>query len=138
LIALINLFCELNKHLNCNWEFIQEIFLFFLFAQIKAGGNKSWSVVSDVKKWVRKKSRQTKRKTQNQIQIYFVNNCRALKHASKKYCSKKGELEQNSAKMNAVEVRGGFKFYGKEKDPKIVLNRLNMTVTHGSMWVLII
>ena len=39
--------------------------------------------------------------------------------------------------MNAVEVRDGYKFYGKEKDPKIVLNRLNMTVTHGSMWVLI-
>lgn len=43
-------------------------------------------------------------------------------------------VELNLAKkMSAVEVRGGYKFYGKEKDPKIVLNRLNMTVTHGSM-----
>lgn len=39
--------------------------------------------------------------------------------------------------MDAVEVRNGYKFYGKEKDPKIVLNRINMTVTHGSMWVLL-
>ncbi|CAG9797343.1 unnamed protein product [Chironomus riparius] len=39
--------------------------------------------------------------------------------------------------MNAVEVRNGYKFYGKEKDPKIVLNRLNMTVTHGSIYGLL-
>lgn len=38
-------------------------------------------------------------------------------------------------KMNAVELRDGYKFYGKENDPKIVLNRLNMNVAHGSMWV---
>lgn len=35
--------------------------------------------------------------------------------------------------MNAVELRNGYKFYGKENDPKIILNRLNMTVSHGSM-----
>lgn len=35
--------------------------------------------------------------------------------------------------MNAVEVRGGYKYYGKHNDPKIILNRLDMTVTHGSM-----
>lgn len=40
--------------------------------------------------------------------------------------------------MSAVEVRSGYKYYGKEKDPKIVLNRINMTVTHGSMWVSIL
>lgn len=37
--------------------------------------------------------------------------------------------------MHAVEVRGAYKYYGKAKDPKIVLNRLNMTVDPGSMWV---
>lgn len=35
--------------------------------------------------------------------------------------------------MNAVEVRGGYKYYGKDKDPKIILNRLDMNVSHGSM-----
>jgi hypothetical protein len=35
--------------------------------------------------------------------------------------------------MHAVEVRGGYKYYGKRKDPKIILNHLDMTVTHGSM-----
>lgn len=35
--------------------------------------------------------------------------------------------------MNAVEVRAGYKYYGKEKDPKIILNRLDMNVSHGSM-----
>lgn len=35
--------------------------------------------------------------------------------------------------MNAVEVRGGYKYYGSEKDPKIILNRLDMNVSHGSM-----
>lgn len=39
--------------------------------------------------------------------------------------------------MSAVEVRGGYKYYGKEKDPKIVLNRINMTVTHGSIYGLL-
>lgn len=53
---------------------------------------------------------------------------RAIKHSSSPDCWIK-----LSEKMSAVEVRGGYKFYGKEKDPKIVLNRLNMTVTHGSM-----
>lgn len=38
-----------------------------------------------------------------------------------------------TANMNAVEVRGGYKFYGKDKDPKIILNRLDMNVSHGSM-----
>lgn len=35
--------------------------------------------------------------------------------------------------MHAVEVRGAYKYYGKAKDPKIVLNKLNMTVSPGSM-----
>lgn len=37
--------------------------------------------------------------------------------------------------MAAVEVRGGYKFYGKAKDPnkKVVLNYLNMNVPIGSM-----
>lgn len=35
--------------------------------------------------------------------------------------------------MNTVEVRDAFKYYGKAKDPKIVLNKLNMTVAPGSM-----
>ncbi|KAG5674743.1 hypothetical protein PVAND_004694 [Polypedilum vanderplanki] len=39
--------------------------------------------------------------------------------------------------MNAVEVRAGYKYYGKDKDPKIVLNRINMTVTHGSIYGLL-
>jgi hypothetical protein len=36
-------------------------------------------------------------------------------------------------KMNTVEVRGAYKYYGKPKDPKIVLNKLHMTVSPGSM-----
>lgn len=35
--------------------------------------------------------------------------------------------------MNTVEVRGAYKFYGKPKDAKIILNKLNMTVAPGSM-----
>lgn len=37
--------------------------------------------------------------------------------------------------MAAVEVRGGYKFYGSPSDPnkKIVLNYLNMNVLNGSM-----
>lgn len=35
--------------------------------------------------------------------------------------------------MNSVEVRDAYKYYGKAKDPKIILNRLNMTVAPGSM-----
>jgi hypothetical protein len=35
--------------------------------------------------------------------------------------------------MHAVEVRGAYKYYGTAKDPKIVLNRLNMTVEPGLM-----
>lgn len=37
--------------------------------------------------------------------------------------------------MTAVEVRNGYKFYGRAKDPnkKIILNYLNMNVAHGSM-----
>lgn len=38
-----------------------------------------------------------------------------------------------AATMNTVEVRSAFKFYGKANDPKIVLNKLNMTVSPGSM-----
>lgn len=33
---------------------------------------------------------------------------------------------------NTVEVRDAYKHYGT-KDPKIVLNKLNMTVAPGSM-----
>ena len=40
-------------------------------------------------------------------------------------------MDMNS--MNTVEVRGAYKYYGKPKDPKIVLNKLNMTVSPGSM-----
>lgn len=39
--------------------------------------------------------------------------------------------------MNAVEVRAGFKYYGSAKKAKIILNRLNMTVTHGSIYGLL-
>lgn len=35
--------------------------------------------------------------------------------------------------MNTVEARGAYKYYGKPKDAKIVLNKLNMTVPPGSM-----
>lgn len=37
--------------------------------------------------------------------------------------------------MAAVEVRGGYKYYGNPKDPnkKVVLNYLNMNVLNGSM-----
>ena len=42
-----------------------------------------------------------------------------------------------TSRMNAVEVRGGYKYYGKDKDPKIILNRLDMNVSHGSMWVFV-
>lgn len=41
--------------------------------------------------------------------------------------------QQYSLKMNTVEVRGAYKYYGKSKDPKVVLNKLNMTVSAGSM-----
>lgn len=41
--------------------------------------------------------------------------------------------KQYRPKMNTVEVRGAYKFYGKAKDPKVVLNKLNMTVSAGSM-----
>lgn len=37
--------------------------------------------------------------------------------------------------MTAVEVRNGYKYYGSKKNPKIVLNQLNMNVMRGSMWV---
>lgn len=39
--------------------------------------------------------------------------------------------------MAAVEVKGGYKFYGSAVDPnkKIVLNYLNMNVMNGSMYV---
>lgn len=38
-------------------------------------------------------------------------------------------------RMAAVEVRGGYKYYGSPSDPnkKIVLNYLNMNVLNGSM-----
>ncbi|KAG5674741.1 hypothetical protein PVAND_004692 [Polypedilum vanderplanki] len=36
--------------------------------------------------------------------------------------------------MHAVEVRNAYKYYGKAKDPKIVLNKLNMTVSPGSIY----
>ncbi|KAL7040383.1 hypothetical protein ACKWTF_000370 [Chironomus riparius] len=36
--------------------------------------------------------------------------------------------------MHSVEVRGAYKYYGKPKDPKIILNRLNMTVAPGSIY----
>ena len=35
--------------------------------------------------------------------------------------------------MNTVEVHGAYKYYAKPKDPEIVLNKLNMTVSPGSM-----
>ena len=44
-------------------------------------------------------------------------------------------LAEFTTKMHAVEVRGAYKYYGKARDPKIVLNRLCMTVEPGSMWV---
>lgn len=45
----------------------------------------------------------------------------------------RGDFQTESTIMNAVEVRGGYKYYGKDKDPKIILNRLDMNVSHGSM-----
>lgn len=35
--------------------------------------------------------------------------------------------------MAAVEVRDGYKFYGRASNPKIILNYLNMNVPKGSM-----
>lgn len=35
--------------------------------------------------------------------------------------------------MNAVEVTNGYKFYGSSKNPKVVLNRVNVAVRQGSM-----
>jgi hypothetical protein len=40
---------------------------------------------------------------------------------------------QQQIEMNAVEVRGAYKFYGKPKNRQVVLNKLDMTVEHGSM-----
>lgn len=39
----------------------------------------------------------------------------------------------NSNNMAAVEVRDGFKYYGRSANPKIILNFLNMNVPKGSM-----
>lgn len=35
--------------------------------------------------------------------------------------------------MHAVEVRNAYKYYGSKKSPNVILNRLSMTVSHGSM-----
>ncbi|XP_017860147.1 PREDICTED: ABC transporter G family member 20 [Drosophila arizonae] len=39
--------------------------------------------------------------------------------------------------MAAVEVRNGYKYYGSKKNPKIVLNQLNMNVMRGSIYGLL-
>lgn len=41
--------------------------------------------------------------------------------------------------MTAVEVRNGYKYYGRSSNPnkKIILNYLNMTVMRGSMYVIL-
>jgi ABC-type multidrug transport system ATPase subunit len=39
--------------------------------------------------------------------------------------------------MNAIEVRSAYKYFGNVKDPKVVLNRLNMTVRYGSIYGLL-
>jgi len=36
--------------------------------------------------------------------------------------------------MNIVEVRNAYKFYGKKKDHRTVLNKLNLTVSPGSIY----
>lgn len=35
--------------------------------------------------------------------------------------------------MAAVEVRSGYKYYGRSKDRKVILNHLDMNVYSGSM-----
>lgn len=40
-----------------------------------------------------------------------------------------------SQKMNIVEVRNAYKFYGKQKgDHRTVLNQLNLTISPGSIY----
>ncbi|XP_017854545.2 ABC transporter G family member 20 [Drosophila busckii] len=39
--------------------------------------------------------------------------------------------------MAAVEVHNGYKYYGSKKNPKIVLNQLNMNVMRGSIYGLL-
>lgn len=39
----------------------------------------------------------------------------------------------NEAEMNAVKVRDAFKIIRNAKDSQVVLNKLNMTVSSGSM-----
>jgi ABC-type multidrug transport system ATPase subunit len=39
--------------------------------------------------------------------------------------------------MNAVEIRSGYKYFGSASKPIVVLNRLNMTVSYGSLYALL-
>lgn len=35
--------------------------------------------------------------------------------------------------MNAVQVQNVTKYYGSVKKPNVILNKLNMSIKHGSM-----